>query len=183
MPDADQLRYTDLELARTEEAAIRVDLGDLDLIIKFKVKGLAPLPHLRLRVGVPRPTTEADRVIKSPTPFTHSEKVDIAMDLGADQQVPLSVEWTDEIGNPVDSPEGATYVYTVDDNTIIALTDNGDGTAMAAATGTLGTANVNLAATFNGQTLTGDLQIVVVAGLAERINIVAGEPEEVTPDS
>jgi len=28
----------------------------------------------------------------------------------------------------------------------------------------------------------GDLQIVVVAGLAERLSVVAGEPEEVTPD-
>jgi hypothetical protein len=31
--------------------------------------------------------------------------------------------------------------------------------------------------------VTGDFQIVVVAGLAERFNIVAGEPEEVTPDA
>lgn len=105
------------------------------------------------------------------------------MDLGADQQVPLSVEWTDELGNPVATPDGATYAYVVDDNTIIALTDNGDGTAVAAATGALGAANVNLTATLNGVVLTGTLNIVVVAGLAERINIVAGEPTEVTPDS
>lgn len=104
------------------------------------------------------------------------------MDLGADQQVPLSVQWTDELGNPVGSPVGASYTYVVDDTTIINLTDNGDGTAIAAATGTLGTANVNLTATVNGSTLTGTLNIVVVEGLAERINIVAGTPEEITPD-
>lgn len=105
------------------------------------------------------------------------------MDLGADQQVPLSVQWTDELGNEVGTPEGASYSYTVDDPTIINLTDNGDGTAVAAATGTLGTANVNLTANVNGTELTGTLNIVVVAGLAERINIVPGTPEEVTPDS
>jgi hypothetical protein len=105
------------------------------------------------------------------------------MDLQADQQVPLTVEWTDEVGNPTTAPEGVTYTYTVDDPTIISLTDNGDGSANAAAVGTLGTANVHLDATWQGNTLGGDLQIVVVAGLAERINIVAGEPSEVTPDS
>lgn len=104
------------------------------------------------------------------------------MDLLADKKVPLSVEFTDEIGNPVVAPSGAVTVWTVDDPTIIALTDNGDGTAVAAATGVLGTANVHVDVTFDGTTLSGDLQLVVVAGLAERINVVAGEPEEVTPD-
>jgi hypothetical protein len=109
------------------------------------------------------------------------------MDLQADKKVALSVEYTDEVGNPVSAPAGATAVYTVDDPTIINLTDNGDGTAEAAATGTLGTANVHLDATFTdddgvSHTVTGDLQLVVVAGLAERVNITAGAPEEVTPD-
>lgn len=104
------------------------------------------------------------------------------MDLAADQQVPLSAEFTDEVGNPTTSPTGAVVTYTVDDPTVINLTDAGDGTANAAATGTLGTANVHVEATWDGQTVTGDLQIVVVAGLAERLNVVAGEPTEVTPD-
>jgi len=82
--------------------------------------------------------------------------------------------------------DGASYgtaaTYTVDDPTIITLTDNGDGTAEAAATGTLGTANVHVDATADGVTVSGDLQIVVVAGDAERVAIVAGAPEEVTPD-
>ena len=162
---------------------MKVDLGDVDLIIKFKVKGQPPLPRLWIRVGTTRPTTESDRVIQSPTPFNHPKKAGIIMDLGADQQVPLSVEWTDEVGNPASEPPGVTYTWTVDDPTIINLTDLGAGNANAAATGTLGTANLNLQADWNGQVLTGDLQIVVVAGMAERINIVAGEPTEVTPDS
>jgi hypothetical protein len=115
-------------------------------------------------------------------PF-HHERTDLIMDLMADQQVPLSVTWTDEVGNPTSTPTGATYAFTVDNTSIINLTDNGNGTATAAAVGALGTANVHLAATANGVTYTGDLQIVVVAGLGERVNIVAGEPTEVTPDT
>lgn len=104
------------------------------------------------------------------------------MDLQADKQVPLSLQWTDEIGNPVETPADASATYTVDDPTVINLTDNGDGTATAAATGTLGTATVHVETTGGGQTLTGDLSITVVEGLAERVNIAAGEPTEVTPD-
>lgn len=103
------------------------------------------------------------------------------MDLQADKKVGLSVEFTDEVGNPVTTPAGETVVYTVDDPSIIALTDNGDGTASAAATGVLGTANVHVEAT-GPLAASGDLQIVVVPGLAERLNVVAGEPEEITPD-
>ena len=63
------------------------------------------------------------------------------------------------------------------------LVDVGDGTAQALATGTLGTANVHGEATLPaGQVITGDMQIVVVVGLAERATMVAGEPFEVTPD-
>lgn len=104
------------------------------------------------------------------------------MDLQADKQVPLSIQFTDEVGNPVATPAGATVTYTVDDPTIINLTDNGDGTAIAAAVGALGTATVHAVVAFDGTTLSGDLQIVVVAGLAERVAIIAGPPEEVTPD-
>lgn len=107
------------------------------------------------------------------------------MDLQADKKVPLSIGWTDEVGNPVEEPPaGATVAYTVDNTDIIALTDNGDGTAVAAATGVLGAATVHAEASAPGlPTQTGDLGIVVVPGLAERITITPGEPEEVTPDT
>jgi hypothetical protein len=105
------------------------------------------------------------------------------MDLKADQKVTLTGTWVDEVGNPVPTPPGASVVYTVDDPTTIALTDNGDGTAIAAATGDLGTANVHAVANAPGlPEATGDLQIVVVAGDAERFTIVPGTPEEITPD-
>lgn len=103
------------------------------------------------------------------------------MDLQADKKVALSVEFTDEVGNAVPLPAGETVVYTVDDPSIINLTDNGDGTASAAATGTLGTANVHVEATGPVEA-SGDLQIVVVAGDADRVTVVPGEVTEVTPD-
>lgn len=146
------------------------------------MKGLPRPPRLLWHVGVPYPTTAADRIVQPP-PYADTPKgVDLVMDLQADMQVPLSLQFTDEVGNPVAAPSGTAVAYTVDDPTIINLTDNGDGTAVAAAVGPLGTANVHVEVTWNGHTLSGDLQIVVVAGLAERVNIVAGEPTETTPD-
>lgn len=161
---------------------IELDLGDVTLSVNVRVKGL-PRYALVWHIGPPSETTPADRVVKPPPYHEPTGRTDLIMDLRADMQVPLSVQFTDELGNPVPTPANTTFVFTVDDPTIINLTDNGDGTAVAAAVGVLGTANVHLVATWDGRTLTGDLQIVVVAGLAERINIVAGTPTEVTPDT
>jgi len=160
---------------------MKLDLGDAELVLELRSRCCQRRGFV-LRASVPRPTSPGDRVVKGPPYNTPTGKVDLIMDLAADMQVTLSGQWTDEVGNPVAAPADATVVYTVDDPTIINLTDNGDGTAVAAAVGVLGTANVHAEATSAGQTLTGDLQIVVVAGLGERFTIVAGEPTEVTPD-
>lgn len=103
------------------------------------------------------------------------------MDLQADKKVALSVAAADEVGNPVPLPAGEVVVYTVDDPSVIALTDNGDGTASAAAVGVLGSATVHVEGT-GPLVASGDLLLVVVAGDAERLEIVAGEVTEVTPD-
>lgn len=132
-------------------------------------------------IGPTVDSTEEDRVAGPPPESKPPRKADVIMDLQADKKVGLSTEFTDEVGNAVPTPDGETVTYTVDDPSIINLTDNGDGTATAAATGALGTANVHVDAA-GPVAATGDLQIVVVAGLAERLNVVAGEPEEVTPD-
>lgn len=161
---------------------MRLDLGDALLDINLRVKGLRRYGRLIWRTGVPRNTTAADRTIQGPPYAQPTERIDTAMDLQADKKVPLSVGFTDEVGNPVATPEGASAVYTVDDPTIISLTDNGDGTAEAAATGTLGNAVVHVEVTAGDTTLTGDLGITVVAGNAERVTITAGAAEEVTPD-
>ena len=157
------------------------DYGDFLHVEQWLLKG----QRLRftMRAGVPRDTTPADRI---PTPGAYRPsdgKVDWFMDLQADKQVPLNPEWTDEVGNPVPTPADATVTYTVDNIDVIALTDNGDGTAIAAATGILGNAIVHGEATSGGRTLTADELITVVPGNAERFAIVAGEPTEVTPDT
>ena len=159
-----------------------VDLGDVIASFNLRVKGRR---HVRIiwRIGVVTDTTPEDRIVNPPPYAANTGKRDVIMDLMADKQVALSVGFTDEVGNPVPAPADFLAVFTVDDPTIINLTDNEDGTAVAAAVGPLGTATVHVVSTLNGQEVTGDLAIVVVAGLAERISILAGEPTEVTPDS
>lgn len=156
------------------------DYGDLLHVEQWLVKGRRRFALL-WHIGAPADTTAADRVVRGiAQPSTG--KADLIMDLLADKKVPLAVEWTDEVGNATEAPASATVTYTVDDPNVIALTDNGDGTAVAAAVGVLGTATVHVEADVDGDLISGDLQIVVVAGLAERLNVVAGTPEEVTPD-
>lgn len=105
------------------------------------------------------------------------------MDLAADHKVPLSIQFTDEVGNPVDPPADSLVTFATDDASVLTVTDFGDGTAEAIPTGVLGSANVGTTVVADGQTLTGTLNIVVVAGLAERVSIVAGDPVEITPDT
>lgn len=156
-------------------------MGDVLRIETWLVKGRRY--NLVWRIGAPRDTTAADRTPGGPhAPATG--RIDLTMDLKADQQVALSIAWTDEVGNPTTAPADALVTYTADDpDGVLNFTDNGDGAANAAATGTLGSATVHAEASAAGRTVSGDLLIVVVPGDAERIEIVAGEPTEVTPDA
>lgn len=105
------------------------------------------------------------------------------MSLKADQKAAFSLQSTDEVGNPTDFD--GTFVFAVDDPSIVTLTDNGDGTGEVAATGILGVATLSVDATraSDGKSFTGVLAIDVIAGDAESVSIVLGEPEEVTPDA
>jgi hypothetical protein len=152
------------------------DYGDLLHVEQWIVKGR----HRRWvwRTGPHTDASPDDRVRGASTEMS-TGKVDAVMDLMSDKKVTLSGQWTDEMGNPVDTPAEASVVFTNDNADVIALTDNGDGSATAAALGALGTANIHaVAASPSSGELTADLQIVVVAGLAERFNITASEPEE-----
>lgn len=158
---------------------MKVDLGDVTLDLTLRVKGLQRLKTV-WRIGAPQKTTAVDRVVNGPPYYqTQGKGPDLIMDLKDDNKVRIDVEWTDEVGNPVETPADMTAVYTVDDPTIINLTDNGDGTCVAAATGTLGTATVHGEFTGAGQSVTGDLQFVIVADVASRVNMVAGTPEHI----
>lgn len=148
------------------------------------MKGLQRL-RLLISVSHPRDTTPADRVVdlSAARPCVPDRKVLFAMDLQADKQVTLTASYADEMGNPTEGPAGATITYSVDRPDLVALTDHGDGTANAAAVGPLGIANVHVDADDGaGGVTSGDFQIVVVAGDAERLVVTAGEPTEVTPD-
>lgn len=159
-----------------------IDLGDLIKVRATLIKGKRP--HFVWHIGAPRKTTAADRARPAATStlFMRYPGADAEMDLKADEMIPLSPKWKDEMGNEATPPTDATVEFTVDDASIINLTDNGDGTATAAATGTLGNATVHGQIDASGRIISGDLLITVVAGDAERFEIIAGEPTEVTPD-
>lgn len=160
------------------------DYGDLLHVEQWLVKGRRL--SFQWHIGRPVEVSPDERVSASVARTSDDQPnrgADVVMDLAADKKVTLSGRWSDEVGNPTAMPDGATVSYTNDNPTVINLTDNGDGTAVAAATGTLGTANVHAVANAPGlPQATADLQIVVVAGDADRFEVVAGEPTEVTPD-
>lgn len=159
------------------------DEGDTILQVRRLVKGKRF--GLIWKIGPVRDTVPADRVPGPSTPSTEGAP-DVMATLHADKKVALSVQATDELGNPTTfDPTAYTVAYTADDpDGVLNLTDNGDGTAEAAATGTLGSATVTatLTKTADGSTATGVLAIQVVAGDAETFEVVAGPEEEVTPD-
>lgn len=106
------------------------------------------------------------------------------MDLQVDKKMTVALGWTDELENPVEAPPGAVTVFSVSDPTVLALTDNGDGTGEFAAVGVIGSSNLHSHTTVDGgDPITGDETINVVAGDAERVKFAFGEPTEVTPDS
>lgn len=158
-----------------------IDHGDLIHFDEWLVRGLhvEPVWH----IGAPEDTTPGDRGVHylyySPR---RPGRTDSIMDLKADKKVALTPAWSDEMGHRTVAPADAAVSYTVDDPTIVALLDNGDGTWHAASTGTLGTANVHGEASWAGRTATGDVQFVVIPGDAERFEIEVGPEEEVTPD-
>jgi hypothetical protein len=159
-----------------------IDLGDVQLSLEARVRGLRRY-RLVWHVGPPRDTGPADRIVKGPPYGPTPRKVDIMADLQADQQFDADVQFTDEMSNPVDNPGDASVTYTADNPTVVNLTDHGDGTCTVAAVGPLGTANVHVEVSSPTLgSMSGDAQVNVVAGLAERVNIVFGAPTEVTPD-
>lgn len=157
------------------------DLGDVVASFNLRVKG-RQRHGIRLRNGVPEPTTPEERSSASGHAHAAQEGKGPIVDLAADHKIPVSVQWTDEVGNPTGAPLDASVTYTSSDTSVLTVNDFGDGTAEAVATGTLGSAVLSVSASADGETLTGEETVNVVAGLAERVSIAFGEPTEVTPD-
>lgn len=163
----------------------RIDLGDVVLDLSLTLKGR---PHVIWHVGAPRKSPVAHRIPRPVTPSTTPRKVTAMADLKADNEFDLSVQFEDEMENPVPAPDGATTVYTQTDGAeFVTLADHGDGTATVTALGPLGNSTVHSVTTVdfgNGPTeITGDFLVSVVAGDAQRVRIVAGPAREVTPDA
>ena len=102
----------------------------------------------------------------------------MAFQLRDSEQVTLSAEALDSEGNPA----SASVAWTSSDDTVVAVTDNGDGSALAVASpgaGGLGTATVtcDVTDTSDADVHTGTFDIEVVAGDAVTVNITAGTPE------
>ena len=115
----------------------------------------------------------------------------MAFQLRDDQQVTLSVEALDAEGNSAGVTTRWTESGAVDDagNPVIALTDNGDGSALVVASpssGGLGFAMVTASVTdiSDGDVHAATFEIEVVAGDAVTFNVVAGapEPKETAPE-
>jgi hypothetical protein len=157
------------------------DLGDVTLEWGIRVKAFKP-PRFVWRVGPVSDSSVTPLRAGRTATKCPPRKVDLIVDLEADKQVAFALQATDEVGNPTEFD--GTIVFSVDDPSVVSLTDNGDGTGVAAATGTLGVATLTGTATraSDGATFTGAEAINVVAGLAEAFSLEFDEPTEVTPD-
>lgn len=158
--------------------AIELDLGDVVLVVTAKVKGILPPPNFIWRIGKTSKTTDSDRVVVG-TPVISKGKVGLIMDLLDDNKVAFSVQAVDDVGNPT-TFEGAIS-FTVADPTIINLTDNGDGTGIVAATGTIGSTTLDVSATrtTDGQLFSGSAALNVVSSGTATISVAFGTPEHV----
>jgi hypothetical protein len=165
----------------SREAAIQIDLGDITLCLTARVKGLRP-PRFVWRMGPVRDTVPADRIAGPRPPYKQPPgKVDLIVDLHADKKVSFSLQAIDEMGNP--TTFDGTIAYSVDDPSIVALTDNGDGSGVAAAVGPLGTAVLTATITpTTGAVVEKSEAINVIAGDAASFSFTFGPEEEVTPD-
>lgn len=99
------------------------------------------------------------------------------MNLIDNQQVVLSAQATDDQGNAVPNPGVLSAVSS--DESVITVTDNGDGTFTAVTTGVLGAATVTVSDDVDADgfgDFVGSLAFDVVAGNVAAIAVTAGTP-------
>lgn len=91
------------------------------------------------------------------------------------QQVDLTVSTVDAAGNP--STDTGTLTWSVDDATLLSLSDTTGTSITVAAVGPLGTATVTVSdAETDGENFTGSLAIDIVGGNTTEILIDADTP-------
>jgi hypothetical protein len=157
------------------------DLGDVFVQNRTIVKGRRFT--FVLHDGAPKDTSPADR---NPggvaTPATR--RAEHVTDLHADKMITRTVAAGDEFGNP--TTFDGVYSYAGDNPALLAVTDNGDGSAVLAAVGglgNLGVANVTFTATPTvGDPVVRVDAINVIAGGTETFTFTDSAESEVTPD-
>jgi len=163
------------------------DLGDIIEQRRLIVKGKRLTPVFHISAPRERPNGPGQATTVPVTNPSRKGKVDLIMDLKADQEVDLAVgNWKDEMGNTATPPADSDVTWTVDEAgaEFVELVENAViGGITAGALGTLGSAIVTGTVDVNGRVVTGDFLLNVVAGDAERFEVVAGEPRERTPDT
>jgi hypothetical protein len=95
----------------------------------------------------------------------------------SDKVTTLPLDIRSAKGNPA-QVEAGTVVWSVSDPAVLALTDNGDGTVTVAAVGPVGAAQLQVSADADlgegVKTVTGAVEIEVIAGDAAVINVALG---------
>jgi hypothetical protein len=155
---------------------MRIPLGDVVLEIGLRIPALHP-PCLFWRVGPVEHARSGD--IAGPSCIT-TRKVPPTMSftIQDNEKCSFSVSGVDEEKNPV--PLTGTPVYSIDDSGVLSLVDNGDGSCVVSATGTVGSGmlTVNDSET-DGDVFIGSLAIDVIAGPVAAVVITPGTPEHV----
>lgn len=96
-----------------------------------------------------------------------------ALTLTDSQKVKLGpVTAVDRRGNP--APLAGPVTFKSNDESILTVTDNGDGTAEALAAGPLGNTQIEIA----DGTATGVIDVTVIAGSEAGLTVAIGTPEE-----
>jgi hypothetical protein len=142
----------------------------------IRVAPIRHRPRVRWIIG---PVT--DRTTPSNIQRARSHRKRVDMILQDHQQVTLTATFVDAAGNSAEAPAQGTLAWVSSDPAVLVVTDNGDGSALVATTGTLGTASVTLSDDLDGDGVSefvGSLAFDVVTGPVTGINLVAGDPTE-----
>jgi hypothetical protein len=129
-----------------------------------------------------RDTPTAAAQLARPRITPHARSQIVVFKLQDNQAVDLAVQAVDEAGNAVPLGDGA-LAWSVSDDAVLALSVSADGASAAvAATGKLGSSQVQVVDTeTDGGSFAGTLDVDVVVGPAVSIDIVPGEPRDATP--
>lgn len=94
-----------------------------------------------------------------------------------DQQVSISLAFTDAAGNPAAAPAAAP-TWTTSDSAVGTVTANADGSAIVVAVGPLGSFQAQVAVIMDdGVVVTGTADFQVVADSATTVTLSVGTPE------